>query len=76
MVRIVLGFAVKQRGQELKQETTSLIPVVLDIEAIMKNSSRVKQLLAMCHTSKNIKTYFSFLKWIKILNKWRIKQSK
>lgn len=78
MVRILFGFAVKQVGEEQSGDTTVLIPVVLDIEAIMKNTSRVNQLLAMCHTSSNIKKYirFSFhvYEWKKFLNKWRIKQ--
>lgn len=78
MVRIVFGFAVKQRGEELKGETTTLIPVVFDIEAIMKNTTRVNQLLAMCQTSSNIKNYvkssFRFYKWKKLLNRWRTKQ--
>jgi len=77
MVRIVFGFAVMQRGEEMEGDTTALIPVIFDIEAIMNNSSRVNQLLAMCHTSSNIKNYikssFCFYKWKNFLNRWRTK---
>ncbi|MBD3107660.1 GNAT family N-acetyltransferase [Bacillus sp. AGMB 02131] len=77
MVRILFGLSVKQIGEEQLADTTVLIPVVLDIEAIMNNTSKVKQLLAMCHTSTNIKyftkTYFHFFEWKKLFNKCRIK---
>lgn len=55
MIRISFGLAVEQRGKDLVGPSSALIPIVFDIEKIMRDEEMVKNLLAMSSSSKKPK---------------------
>lgn len=54
MIRMVFGIAIEQPGQELKGPTTSLVPIILDIEKLITNKKRVEMILRMIDTTNGI----------------------
>ncbi|MFT4412550.1 hypothetical protein ACLM5H_01700 [Fredinandcohnia humi] len=45
MLRISFGFSVEQKGEALKGQKTVLIPIVFNVEEIMKDSTKINKLL-------------------------------
>ncbi|MBD1380845.1 hypothetical protein [Metabacillus arenae] len=52
MLRISFGIGIIQKGKALEGPTTALIPIVFDVENIMQNEEKVRELLGGTYNSE------------------------